>query len=85
MRGVFVASGPDFRSDGAVVEWIKLVDQYQIFLEFSVATTVSKKFFAKKKVEKKLAKKSQRGLSRWTSKLHYQILREVSVATTVSN
>ena len=32
MRGIFMARGPSFRSDGAVVPWIKLVDEYQIFL-----------------------------------------------------
>ncbi len=32
MRGIFVASGPAFKS-GVIVDWIKLVDEYQIFLE----------------------------------------------------
>ena len=32
MRGIFMARGPSFRSDGAIVNWIKLVDEYQIFL-----------------------------------------------------
>ncbi len=32
MRGIFIASGPAFKS-GVIVDWIKLVDEYQIFLE----------------------------------------------------
>ena len=32
MRGIFVASGPKFKSGNHVVPWIKLVDEYQIFL-----------------------------------------------------
>ena len=33
MRAVFIARGPSFRSDGAIVPWIRLVDEYQIFLK----------------------------------------------------
>ncbi len=32
MRGIFIASGPAF-AQGKTVDWIKLVDEYQIFLE----------------------------------------------------
>ncbi len=30
MRGIFVARGPRFAKGGKVVQWIKLVDQYQV-------------------------------------------------------
>ena len=30
MRGIFFANGPSFRSDGAILPWIKLVDEYQV-------------------------------------------------------
>ena len=33
MRGIFVASGPKFQSGNKIVPWIKLVDEYQVFLE----------------------------------------------------
>ncbi len=30
MRGIFMAQGPRFRADGAVLPWIRLVDEYQV-------------------------------------------------------
>jgi len=30
MRGIFFAYGPAFRKDGSTINWIKLVDEYQV-------------------------------------------------------
>ncbi len=48
MRGIFIASGPAFKS-GVIVDWIKLVDEYQIFLEVNYLLH-PKMFWAKKYV-----------------------------------
>ena len=32
MRAIFIANGPKFKSDGSTVPWIKMVDEYQVFL-----------------------------------------------------